>query len=152
MDAKDRKIVRALQLNGRISNQELADEVGLSPSPCLRRVRYLEATGVIRGYHANVDATAYGMSVTAFVNIRLERHDEASVRRFEECIRGIEAILECHALAGTMNYQLQIVLPDFDGYEDFVRTHIHPIGGIASIDASFVCRTIKRETAFPQIT
>ncbi len=112
----------------------------------------MEATGVIRGYHANVDATAYGMSVTAFVNIRLERHDEANVRRFEECIRGIEAVLECHALAGTMNYQLQIVLPGFDGYEDFVRTYIHPIGGIAAIDASFVCRTIKRETAFPQIT
>ncbi len=148
MDAKDRQIIRALQQDGRMSNQDLAESVNLSPSPCLRRVRNLEAKGVIRGYCADVDAVAYGMAITVFVRIRLERHNETDVQNFESRIRMIEEVLECHVMTGAMDYQLRVLVPDLEAYEDFIRNRIHPIGGIASIDTSFVYGTVKKTAVF----
>ena len=149
MDDKDRQIIRALQRYGRMTNQDLADEVNLSPSPCLRRVKNLEASGVIRGYSANVDAAAYGLPITVFVRIRLERHNETDVQKFEKQVRLIDEVLECHVLTGAMDYQLRVLVSDLEAYESFIRNRIHPIGGIASIDTSFVYGTVKETEVFP---
>ena len=149
MDTKDKQIIRALQKNGRLTNQDLAEAVNLSPSPCLRRVRNLEAAGIIRGYSADVDAAAYGLSITVFVRIKLERHNEAEVQNFERQVRLIDEVLECHILTGAMDYQLRVLVPDLAAYEDFIRRRIHPIGGIAAIDTSFVYSTVKRTAVFP---
>jgi len=151
MDHKDRQIIRALQANGRMTNQDLAEQVALSPSPCLRRLRLLEDSGAIRGFHADVDAKLYGLPITVFVRIRLERHNEEDVHRFERQIMAIENVLECHVLTGASDYQLRVVAPDLDAYEDFIRNRIHRIGGIASIDTSFVYSTVKRTSVFPAV-
>lgn len=151
MDNKDRQIIRVLQRNGRVTNQDLAAEVNLSPSPCLRRVRNLEKNGAIRGYSATVDAKAYGLPVTVFVRIRLERHSEETVRHFESRVRALDEVLECHLMTGPTDYLLRVVVSGLDAYEDFVRDRIHPIGGIASMDTSFVYGTIKQTAVFPAI-
>ena len=152
MDGKDRQIIRALQANGRMTNQDLAEQVNLSPSPCLRRLRNLEDNGAIQGYSAEVDAKAYGLPITVFVRIRLERHNEEDVKRFENRVLSIDEVLECHVLTGASDYQLRVVVSDLDAYEDFIRKRIHRIGGIASIDTSFVYGTVKKTTVFPAIT
>jgi len=151
MDSKDRQIIRALQRDGRITNQELADEVNLSPSPCLRRVRNLEKAGVIRGYSAEVDEKAYGLPVTVFVRIKLERHNEEDVRRFETMVQTIDEVLECHMMTGAVDYQLRVLVPDLEGYETFVRDRIHTIGGIASIDTSFAYGVVKKTSVLPSL-
>ncbi|MCV0428807.1 MAG: Lrp/AsnC family transcriptional regulator, partial [Roseibium sp.] len=104
MDEKDRQIIRALQKDGRMTNQDLADTVNLSPSPCLRRLRNLEAAGAIRGFSVDVDPEAYGLPITVFVRIRLERHNEEDVRHFESRVQTIDEVLECHVLTGAMDY------------------------------------------------
>ncbi|MBU2980692.1 Lrp/AsnC family transcriptional regulator [Lentibacter algarum] len=149
MDTKDRQIIRALQRDGRMTNQDLAEAVNLSPSPCLRRVRNLEAKGVIQGYSAEVDPAAYGLAITVFVRIKLERHNEEDVQKFEKRVRLIDEVLECHVMTGAMDYQLRVLVPDLEAYENFIRNRIHPIGGIASIDTSFVYGTVKRTAVFP---
>ena len=149
MDSKDRQVIRALQRNGRITNQDLADAVNLSPSPCLRRVRNLEAGGAIRGYSADADAAAYGLPVTVFVRIKLERHNEEEVRHFESRIGAIDEVLECYVMTGQMDYLLRVVVSGLDDYENFIRNRIHPIGCIASIDTSFVYGVVKKTSVFP---
>lgn len=151
LDSKDRQIIRALQANGRMTNQDLAEQVNLSPSPCLRRLRILEDSGVIQGYSAEVDAKAYGLPITVFVRIRLERHNEEDVQRFERRIMDISEVLECHVLTGGSDYQLRVVVPGLDAYEDFIRNRIHRIGGIASIDTTFAYGTVKKTSVFPTI-
>ncbi|WP_424942019.1 Lrp/AsnC family transcriptional regulator [Aliiroseovarius crassostreae] len=151
MDRKDRQIIRALQANGRMTNQDLAERVNLSPSPCLRRLRLLEESGAIQGYSAEVDAKAYGLPITVFVRVRLERHNEEDVKRFEQRVMSIDEVLECHVLTGASDYQLRVVVSDLDAYEDFIRNRIHRIGGIASIDTSFVYGTVKKTNVFPAI-
>lgn len=151
MDKTDRKIVRALQQRGRMTNLDLAAEINLSPSPCLRRLRILEQTGVITGYAAQVDAAKYGLPVTVFLRIRLERHSQEVVAEFERCIRALDEVQECHLLTGQADYLLRVLVSDLDGYERFVRTRLHPIGGIASIDTSFVYGVVKKTQVFPQI-
>ncbi len=151
MDSKDRQIIRALQANGRMTNQDLAEQVNLSPSPCLRRLRLLEESGAIQGYSAKVDAKAYGLPITVFVRVRLERHNEEDVKRFETRVMSIDEVLECHVLTGASDYQLRVVVSDLDAYEDFIRNRIHRIGGIATIDTSFVYGTVKSTSVFPAI-
>ncbi|CTQ57752.1 Lrp/AsnC family transcriptional regulator [Roseibium album] len=151
MDSKDRQIIRALQKDGRMTNQELAETVNLSPSPCLRRLRNLENSGAIRGFSVDVDPKTYGLPITVFVRIRLERHNEEDVRHFESRVQTIDEVLECHVLTGAMDYQLRVVVASLDAYEDFIRNRIHPIGGIASIDTSFVYGTVKKTAVFPAL-
>ncbi len=152
MDQKDRQIMRALQRNGRMTNQDLAAEVNLSPSPCLRRLKLLEKSGAIKGYSADVDAAIYGLPVTAFVRVSLDSHTEATVRQFEEDIRRVDQVLECFVMTGTSDYLLRVVVADLPGYENFVRKCLHPIGGIASIDSSFVYGVVKKTGVFPVVT
>mgnify|MGYP002640310215 CR=1 FL=1 len=149
MDSKDRQIIRALQQDGRMTNQDLADKVNLSPSPCLRRLRNLEASGAIRGFSVDVDPVAYGLPFTAFVQIRLERHNKETVREFEKRIALLDEIQECYMLTGGVDYQLRVVVEGLDAYEDFIRNRIHPIGGIGSIDTSFVYGVVKKTGIFP---
>ena len=151
MDSKDRQILRALQQDGRMTNLELAERVSLSPSPCLRRLRNLEASGAIRGFHADVDRAAYGLPILAFVQIRLERHSDEIVRQFEARISTLAEVLECYMLTGGTDYFLKVVVSGLDAYEDFIRHRIHTIGGIGSIDTSFVYGTVKRSGVFPRI-
>ena len=149
MDDKDRQIIRALQRDGRMSNQDLAAAVNLSPSPCLRRLRNLEKRGVIRGYSARVEPRAYGLAITAFVRIRLERHDEATVGSFEREVGRMEEVLECHVMAGHSDYQLRVVTASLDAYEAFIRTRLQRVGGIGSIDTSFAYGTVKDSMVLP---
>ena len=151
MDEKDRQIIRMLQRDGRMSNQDLSDAVHLSPSPCLRRLRNLEKQGVIQGYSARVDARAYGLPITAFVRIRLERHDEATVRTFERAVSRMDEVLECHVMTGQTDYQLRVVIGSLEDYESFIRGRLQRIGGIGSIDTSFAYGTVKDSRVFPEI-
>lgn len=151
MDAKDRQIIRELQQNGRLTNQELAERVNLSPSPCLRRVRNLEEEGVIRGYTALVDQAAYGLPLTVFVRIRLERHSKESVKVFEEKVQAIDEILDCFLMTGNADYLLRVVIQSLDAYEDFIRRKVHAIPGIASIDTSFAFGIVKQTHAYPRL-
>ena len=151
MDSKDRQIIRALQRNGRATNLEVAAEVNLSPSPCLRRMRLLEESGAILGYRVVVDAKAYGLPVIVFIRIRLERHSAELVQHFEARVRGLDEVLECHLMTGPADYLLRVVVSGLDAYEDFIRNRIHPIGGIGSIDTSFVYGTVKNTGVYPQI-
>lgn len=151
IDAIDRKIIRALQHNGRITNLDLASEVNLSPSPCLRRLRILEKSGAITGYSVDVDAQAYGLPLTVMVRISLEKHTEEIVSRFEAQMKAIPEILECFVMTGVSDYLLRVVVRDLEDYERFVRKRLHPIGVISSIDTSFVYGVVKRTHVFPEL-
>ncbi len=151
MDAKDRQIIRVLQKNGRITNQQLAEKVNLSPSPCLRRLRILEESGAIHGYGADVDAQAYGLPVLVFVRIKLDRHSEDAVKSFETAIATLGEVLECYLMTGPADYLLKVMVADLGGYEAFIRNHIHKIGCIGSIDTSFVYGKVKKTGIFPVV-
>ena len=149
IDAKDLQIIRELQQDGRLTNQELAARVNLSPSPCLRRVRLLEEAGVITGYSADVDPRACGLSITAFIRIALQRHERDAVANFEHGIRRIDEILDCYLLTGEADYLLRVVVADLEEYERFVRGRLHAIPGISSMKTSLVYGTIKSSRVFP---
>ncbi|GGH34853.1 hypothetical protein GCM10010973_27780 [Cribrihabitans marinus] len=134
-----------------MTNLDLAAEVNLSPSPCLRRLRLLEKSGAITGYSVDVDAKAYGLPVTVMVRISLERHNEDLVRHFEAQMKSIPEVLECFVMTGLSDYLLRVVVSDLEGYERFVRDRLHPIGGISSIDTSFVYGVVKRTHVFPDV-
>lgn len=151
LDAKDWQILRELQRDGRVTNQDLASRVNLSPSPCLRRVRLLEERGAITGYGARVDPRTCGLKVTAFIRITLARHDREAVGRFEARVQDIEEILDCYLLTGEADYQLRVLVTDLDSYEDFVRNRLHLIPGIASISTSLVFGTIKESGVYPAL-
>jgi len=151
MDHKDRQIIRALQRNGRMTNQDLAAEVNLSPSPCLRRLKLLEKNGAIKGFSVDVDAAAYGLPVTVFVRVSLERHTDDCVQQFEQSVSQVDEVLECFVMTGMSDYLLRVVVADLNDYENFVRKRLHPIGGIASIDTSFVYGVVKKTSVFPVI-
>jgi DNA-binding Lrp family transcriptional regulator len=140
-----------LQHNGRITNLDLASEVNLSPSPCLRRLRILEKSGAITGYSVDVDAQAYGLPLTVMVRISLEKHTEEIVSRFEAQMKAIPEILECFVMTGVSDYLLRVVVRDLEDYERFVRKRLHPIGVISSIDTSFVYGVVKRTHVFPEL-
>ncbi|MEP1330901.1 Lrp/AsnC family transcriptional regulator [Pseudophaeobacter sp.] len=149
MDHKDRQIIRALQRDGRMTNQDLAEAVNLSPSPCLRRLRNLEKSGAIIGFAAVADAKLYGLAFEVFVRITLEKHQEDVVQNFERRVQAMDEVLECHMMTGQVDYQLKVLVSGLDAYEDFIRNRIHPIGGVGSIETSFVYGTVKKTAVFP---
>ncbi len=149
LDRIDRQIIRELQRDGRQTNQQLAQTVNLSPSPCLRRVKRLENAGLIAGYTAIIDQQAYGLPLTVFIRITLERHDTATVAAFEQRVRDIEEIMDCYLMTGQRDYLLRVVAASLDGYEQFVRQVIHNIPGIASMDTSFAYGVVKHARSFP---
>ena len=151
MDEKDQKIIRELQRNGRLTNNELAERVNLSPSPCLRRLRNLEKSGVIQGYTALIDQSAYGLPITVFIRIRLQHHTEEAMRVFEQHINRIDEILDCHLMAGDSDYLLRVIVKSLEAYESFIRETIHQIPFIGSIDSSFAYGTVKHSRTFARV-
>ncbi|MDH6423273.1 Lrp/AsnC family transcriptional regulator [Aurantimicrobium minutum] len=149
MDSIDKQILWELQLNGRLSNQELADRVGLSPSPCLRRVRYLEETGVISGYAARVNASAVGLSVTALVRITMNSHSAEVVTALENQIREVPRIVEAYLMSGGADYLLKVMVKDLAEFEEFIRDDVRTLPGIASIETSFAFGMTKSPTPLP---
>ena len=149
MDITDRKIVRELQANGRLTNQDLAERVNLSPSPCLRRVRNLERAGVITGYSALVDQEKYGLPINVFVSVKLEKPTEETIRNFEAGIRKLDEVLDCYLMTGSRDYQLHVVSKSLKTYEHFVRDRLTRLPGIAAIESSFAFGRVKQRTIFP---
>ena len=149
MDSIDKQILWELQLNGRLSNQELADRVGLSPSPCLRRVRHLEETGVISGYAARVNASAVGLAVTALVRITMNSHSAEVVTSLENQIRGVPRIVEAYLMSGGADYLLKVMVKDLAEFEEFIRDDVRTLPGIASIETSFAFGMTKSPTPLP---
>ena len=152
MDSKDRQILQALQSDGRLTNQDLSDQVNLSPSPCLRRVRNLEEEGIIKGYTAIVDQKAWGLPVTVFIRIKLERHSDEAVEAFERAIADMPQVMDCWMMTGRADYLLRVIAADLDDYERFVRRELHRAPGIASIDTSFAYGVVKHAQVLPEIS
>lgn len=149
LDAIDLRILHELQRDARLSNVALADKVGLSQSPCLRRVRLLEEAGVIRGYTASVDQTRVGLPVSVFVSIKLEKQREEELKRFEEAMRRCPEVLECYLMTGPRDYLLRVVARDLADYERFVKETLTRIDGVASIELSFALGQVKHTNALP---
>lgn len=149
LDAIDLRILDALQANARISNIELAALVGLSPSPCLRRVKRLEAAGVIRRYAALLDPAAMGLGIIGFISVTLERNVEAVLEDFEAAVKERPEVLECWPITGDADFLLKVVTADLGAYERLMRDHLLRIPGISSTKTSFVLTAIKNETALP---
>ena len=150
LDRYDSQILRQLQDNGRLSNQELADRIGLSPSPCLRRVRALEDAGIIAGYRAVLDAKTLGLNLMALVHISMDKHTPERFEGFEKVIRNIPEILECLLITGqAADYQLKVVVRDMDAYQELLLKHITRIAGVTGVHSSFVLRRVVDKTAFP---
>jgi Lrp/AsnC family leucine-responsive transcriptional regulator len=149
LDAIDRRILTALQQNARLSNVELADDVGLSPSPCLRRVRELEEEGVIRRYVTLLDPAAIGLPVSVFVSVTLEKQVEKALEPFEKAILERPEVMECYLMTGDADYLLRVVTADLAAYERFLMDHLTRVRGVASIKSSFALKQVKYSTALP---
>ena len=149
LDNIDRRILTALQNNARISNVELAHMVGLSPSPCLRRVKTLEDCGVIQRYVSLLDQGAVGFPVSVFVNVTLERQVESALEQFEAAIRQRPEVLECYLMTGDADYLLRVVTRDLASYERFLVDHLARIPGVSSIKSSFALKQVSYRTALP---
>lgn len=150
IDRTDRRILAVLQQEGRISNQDLADRVGLSPSPCLRRVRQLEETGIISGYVALVDPAPLGLKLTALIQISMDRHTPDRFENFEKTVAGFPEVLECILITGqSADYQLKVIVEDMDAYQDFLLNRVTRIEGVSDVHSSFVMRQVVSKTALP---
>lgn len=149
LDEIDRRILAALQGNARLRNVELADQVGLSASPCLRRVRHLEQTGVIRGYATLVDPEAVGLPVSVFVQVTLEKQAEATLETFEAHIEQWPEVMECYLMTGDADYLLRVVAADLTAYQEFLMNKLTRVKGVASIKSSFALKRIAYRTALP---
>jgi Lrp/AsnC family transcriptional regulator, leucine-responsive regulatory protein len=148
-DDIDRKILSVLQTDGRMTNQELADLVGLSPSPCLRRVRQLEQSGVIANYVALLDPNAVGLGVTAFVRVRLNAQDDIQLARFETAISEFSEVMECYLMTGDSDYQIRVLVGSLQEFEDFLRQKLTRLPGVSQVTSSFALRPIVYRTALP---
>jgi DNA-binding Lrp family transcriptional regulator len=149
LDSIDRKILEVLQEDARVSNIDLAGRVGLSPSPCLRRVRDLEERGVVRRYVALLDPAAVGLGVSVFVQVRLERQAEKGLETFEQRILARPEVLECYLMTGDADYLLRVVVPDVAAFEQFLLKHLTRIPGVASVKSSFALKQVKYRTSLP---
>ena len=149
LDAIDRRILENLQDDARMRNVDLAGKVGLSPSPCLRRVGNLEQTGVIRGYATLLDAEAVGLPVSIFVSVTLEKQVERALKIFEKHIRARPEVMECYLMTGDADYLLRVVTADLADYEKFLIGHLTRIPGVASIKSSFALKQVAYRTALP---
>ncbi|PHR16536.1 MAG: AsnC family transcriptional regulator [Sphingopyxis sp.] len=149
LDTFDRRILDILQTDGRMTNSDLAEQIGLSPSPCLRRVRQLEAEGVILGYVALVDPQTIGLSVSAFVRVRLDQQDDQHLRTFEMAISDFPEVMECYLMSGDADYQLRVLVESLTAFEDFLRNKLTMIEGVAQVTTSFALRPIIYKTALP---
>ena len=150
LDRYDRAILTLLQQDGRITNQDLAERIGLSPSPCLRRVRALEEAGLILAYRAQLDARKLGLSLMALIHISMDRHTPERFENFEKEIQDIPEIIECLLITGQdADYQLKAVVRDMDGYQELLLNRITRIPGVTGVHSSFVLRRVVDQIALP---
>lgn len=148
LDAADIRILDALQRNGRLSNVDLADAVGLSPSPCLRRVKDLEEQGYIDGYAAILNRRRLGLGVVAFVEIKIDQNAEGDAV-FRRAIARIPEVVSCFVMTGTMDYLVQVVVPDLDSFAEVSMKKLLQIPGVKDVRSSFVLDVVKHSTALP---
>lgn len=150
IDRYDRMILDILQADGRINNQDLADRIGLSPSPCLRRVRALEAEGLIVGYRAHLDAKKLGLTLMALIGISMDQHTPERFANFEAHIADIPEVLECLLITGQQaDYQLKVVVEDMEAYQELLLNRITRIAGVSGVHTSFVLRRVVDRGALP---
>lgn len=149
LDAIDLNILGELQRDGRVTNVDLAARVGLSPSPCLTRVRALERSGVVGGYVALLDPKKLNLSLDVFVRVRLERQTENALKQFENAVNKHSEVMECYLMTGDSDYLIRIVVKDVSRLERFIVKELSTIPGIASIESSIALKQIKYKTALP---
>jgi Lrp/AsnC family leucine-responsive transcriptional regulator len=149
LSPSDRRILRAIQGDGRIPNSTLADKVGLAASPCLRRLKALEEDGIIEGYRALVNRKALGFEVEAFVFIKLEQSEPGWRTRLVDRLKGYEEVIACHALAGEVDIIVHAVARDIESFGEFTMNRLLTLPGVADVRSSFVLSTIKPQSPIP---
>ena len=149
LSAIDAKILAALQQDGRTTNQTLADGIGMSASPCWRRVRQLEEHKVIQGYRAVLDRRKIGLGVLVFVRVTIDRHSEVEARKFEQEVMALEDVVACYSIGGDADFLLQVVSRDLDTFADFAMSVIRRLTGIKEMQSMFVLKEIKPFVAWP---
>ncbi len=149
LDRTDIRILELLQQDGRLSHVELADRVGLSPTPCTRRVRRLEQLGIVRGYAAIVEPKRVGQNVLAFVQIKLERHTDDVIDRFRRTLEERPEVVSAHAMTGEMDFLLQVVVPDLDALGQFTLHQLLKLPGVRDVRSSLVLETLKTVSPVP---
>ena len=149
LDSIDRRLLAELQAEGRVTNVDLARRVGLTAPPCLRRVRALEEAGVIKGYHADLDASSLGFTITVFAMVSLKSQAEEDLRAFENHIKALPEVRECHMLNGEIDFILKIVSPDLQSFQEFLTSRLTPAPNVASVKTSLTIRTAKNEPGVP---
>jgi Lrp/AsnC family leucine-responsive transcriptional regulator len=148
-DAIDARILAALQADGRLSNVELAERVGLSPSPCLRRVKLLEEAGAIEGYRARLGRAKLGLGLTVFVGIKVDGHRDANANALQETMRRLPEVVACHLVSGEADFLLEVVVPDLAHYETFLVGTLLKMPMVKDIRSNFAIRTVKANAALP---
>lgn len=149
LDATDIRILRELQQNGKLSNVQLAEKVNLSPSPCLARVRALEASGVLDRYVAILNPEHFGLPVSVFIRVALEKQQEVHLERFEAKIRDFPQVMECYLMSGDSDYLIRVVVRDVAELQLFIVRELSTIEGVANIQSSFALKQVKYKTALP---
>ncbi len=149
IEPADVRILRALQEDGRLTNQALAETVGLSTSPSWRRVRHLEETGVIQGYRAILDRRAIGLGVLAFIRVKIDSHSAAEAEAFADEVSGLDEVVACYSIAGDADFLLQVVSRDLDAYADFAMSTLRRLPRIKEMQTTFVLKEIKGFDGFP---
>ncbi|SMF69932.1 DNA-binding transcriptional regulator, Lrp family [Xaviernesmea oryzae] len=149
IEPADVRILEALQTDGRLTNQALAEKVGLSTSPSWRRVRHLEETGVIQGYKAVLDRKAIGLGVLAFIRVKIDSHSAAEAEAFAAEVIGLDEVVACYSIAGDADFLLQVVSPDLDSYADFAMSTLRRLPRIKEMQTTFVLKEIKGFDGFP---
>lgn len=152
LDVTDLRLLQTVQEDARLSNVELAERIGLSPSPCLRRLRRLEEDGVIKGYMTLLDQKAVGLPVNIFISVTLKEQTEHALDEFESRIRQLPQVMECYLMTGAADYLLRVVTADLAAYENFLKEHLTRISSIASIQSSFALKQVSFRTALPLAT
>lgn len=150
LDRTDKRILELLQTDGSLSNIELADKVGLSPSPCSRRVKALEESGLITGYRAMLDARKLGLDLLALISISMDRHTPERFNNFEEKLAECPEVLECYLITGqSADYVVKVLVEDMDAYQQFLLGTLTRIEGVSGVHSSFVMRKVVDRTAMP---
>lgn len=149
IDNIDRKILTVLQADAHATSEQISDLVGLSPSPCARRVRNLEAAGIIKGYVAVIDQDKVGLPISVFASVKLERQREEQLDRFAKAIQQWSEIVEAYLMTGQQDYLLRIVVKDIKAYEAFLKRTLTRLDGVASIESSFALGQVKHSQALP---
>jgi len=149
LDRTDYRILHHLQNDGRLTNLELAERVGLSPSPCLRRVRALEQAGILKRYVGIVDAKAVGLPISAFINVSLRSQEVGALDAFQNAVKSFPEVMECYLMTGNSDYLLRVVVPDLESYERFLAEKLTRIPGIANIQTSFARKPVVARTELP---